>query len=109
MARLSPATAFGGDGARALVLPLLASRGVRPPVAIRGDHVVALRRRSRTGRDLLFLFNPSLRHASARVTPSWPITRATDLLAAQDGELKVSAGGFDLAFEPGAMRVVAAD
>ena len=106
---LSAAAAFGGTAPAPLVLPLLASRGVRPPVTIRGDHVVALRRRSRTGRDLLFLFNPSLRHAAARVTPSWPITRAADLLAAPDGELEVAAGGFDLAFEPGSMRVVAAD
>ena len=106
---LSAADAFGGTAPAPLVLPLLASRGVRPPVTIRGDHVVSLRRRSRTGRDLLFLFNPSLRHAAARVTPSWPITRAADLLAAPDRELEVAAGGFDLAFEPGAVRVVAAD
>ena len=67
------------------------------------------RRRSRTGRDLLFLLNPSLRHAAARVTPSWPITRAADLLAEQDGELAVTAGGIDLAFGPGSVRVVAVD
>lgn len=103
---LSPATAFGGTAPASLVLPLLASRGVRPPVAVSGDHVVPLRRRSRTGRDLLFLFNPSLRHASARVTPSWPVTRAADLLAGQDGELAVGSGGFDVAFEPGSVRAV---
>ncbi len=106
---LSPATAFGGTAPASLVLPLLASRGVRPLVAVVGDHVVPLRRRSRTGRDLLFLLNPSLRHASARVTPSWPITRAADLLAARDGEQAVNAGGFDLAFGPGSVRVVAVD
>ena len=106
---LSPATAFGGTAPASLVLPLLASRGVRPLVAVSGDHVVPLRRRSRTGRDLLFLFNPSLRHASARVTPSWPITRAADLLAARDGEQAVTAGGFDLTFGPGSVRVVAVD
>ncbi|MCY4374107.1 MAG: beta-galactosidase [Spirochaetaceae bacterium] len=106
---LSPATAFGGTAPASLVLPLLASRGVCPPVAMAGDRVVPLRRRSRTGRDLLFLFNPSLRHASARVTPSWPITRATDLIAARDGELEVAANGFDLAFGPASVRVVAVD
>ena len=74
-----------------------------------GDRIVPLRRRSRTGRDLLFLLNPSLRHASARVTPSWPITRAIDLLAAHGGDLEVAAGGFDLAFEPGSVRVVSVD
>ena len=43
------------------------------------------------------------------MTPSWPITRAADLLAAQDGELEVTAGCLDLAFGPGSVRVVAAD
>lgn len=106
---LSPATAFGGTAPAPLVLRLLAGRGVRPPVALTGDRVVPLRRRSRTGRDLLFLLNPSLRHASVRVTPSWPITRAADLLAAQDDEPEVTAGGLDLAFGPGSVRVVAVD
>jgi hypothetical protein len=106
---LSAADAFGGTAPAPLVLPLLASRGVRPPVTIRGDHVVALRRRSRTGRDLLFLFNPSLRHAAARVTPSWPITRAADLLAADGGEIEVVSGGFDVALGSGSVRVVAVD
>ena len=82
---------------------------MRPPVAVAGDRIVPLRRRSRTGRDLLFLLNPSLRHASARVTPSWSIRRAADLLAAQDGELEVTAGCLDLAFGPGSVRVVAVD
>ncbi len=106
---LSPATAFGGTAPASLVLPLLAGRGVRPPVAVTGDRIVPLRRRSRTGRDLLFLLNPSLRHAAARVTPSWPITRAADVLAERDAELAVTAGGLDLAFGPGSVRVVSVD
>ena len=106
---LSPATAFGGTAPASLVLPLLAGRGVRPPVAVTGDRIVPLRRRSRTGRDLLFLLNPSLRHAAARVTPSWPITRAADVLAERDAELEVTAGGLDLAFGPGSVRVVSVD
>ena len=104
---LSLATAFGGTAPAALVLLLLASHGVRAPVTVDGDPVVALQRRSRTGRRLLFAFNLLLHPAAARLEPKEPITGAVDLLA--DTEIAVSDGGFDLAFSPGSVRVLALD
>ena len=106
---VSLATAFGGTAPPALLLPLLASHGVRPPVAVDGDRIVALHRRSRDGRSLLFLFNPFLHYTAARVEPGWPIERAADLLAADGGEIEVVSGGFDVALGPGSVRVVAVD
>ena len=104
---LSLATAFGGVPPPSLVLPLLASHGVSAPVAVDGDGVVALHRRSRGGRSLLFVFNLRLQPAAARLQTAWPIAGAVDLLA--DEEIAVDGGGFDLAFSPGSMRVLAVD
>ncbi len=101
------AAAFGGTAPPALLLPLLAGHGVRSPVAITGDRIVALPRRSRDGRSLLLVFNPSLRHAAAGVRPAGPIARAADLL--NGAELNVGAGGVDVSLAPGAVRVIAVD
>ncbi|MCZ6677375.1 MAG: beta-galactosidase [Candidatus Poribacteria bacterium] len=71
---------FGDVGQPDLVLGLTAEVGIQPPVAVEGDRVVPVARRSHRGGWLLFAFNLERREARVTLRPRWRTVRAHDLL-----------------------------
>jgi beta-galactosidase GanA len=100
----SLSTAFDDAGSPELVLPLFDSFSVGSPFAISGDNLIAMRRRSKLGGWLVFLFNLELEPAHAEVTPQWDVADATDLLA--EKSIGLSDGSFPVSVEPGGVKVV---
>ena len=101
---LTLSAGFGDVGQPDLVLGLVKEAGVEAPVAIEGDRVVPVVRRSRQGGWLVFVFN--LERAAARVTlrPRWPVSAARELLGQAD--LDVEDNAFQLEIEPWSRAVV---
>ena len=87
-----------------LVLPLFDSFGVGSPFATSGDKLIAMRRRSKLGGCLVFLFNLMLERAQAEIKPLWDVADATDLL--EEKSLGLSDDGFSVGVEPGGVKVV---
>ena len=95
---------FGDVGSPQLVLGITGDAGIQAPVAVEGDPVVPVVRRSRQGGWLVFIFN--LGRGEARVTarPRWRTGRARDLLAGSD--LPVDGNAFQLTVEQWGVGVV---
>ena len=89
---------------RNLGLPLVRAAGVSPWFEIQGDRVVAFRRGSQHGGDLLFFINVERRTAQSTIRPSWPIQSATDLI--HDRTLEVRDGSFEIEIPFGNVAVV---
>ena len=77
-----------------LVRGLTREAGVSPPVAVEGDRVAPIVRRSRQGGLLVFVFNLERGTARSRLRPRGRIAAARDLLAGRD--LEVQDNGFEL-------------
>ena len=101
---VSLSAAFGDAGSPELILPLFDSFGVRSPFELNGDRLIAMRRHSKLGGWLVFLFNLTLKRAQTEVKPEWQIIGATDLL--EETPLKLSDRGFSASVEPGGVRVI---
>ena len=91
---LTLSAGFGDVGQPDLVRGLTREAGVSPPVAVEGDRVVPIVRRSRQGGLLLFVFNLERGTARSRLRPRGRIAGARDLLAGRN--LEVRDNGFDL-------------
>ena len=63
---------------------MVASGELEAPVAIDGDRVVPVVRRSRQGGGLVFVFNLERSPAHVQLRPRWSIAAARDLLAQSD-------------------------
>ena len=89
---------FGNVGEPSIVLGLVGEAGIEAPVAVEGDRVVPVVRRSRQGGHLIFVFN--LERETARVTlrPRWQTARVEDLLAGS--EVRLAENSFELTVEP---------
>ncbi|MCY3957933.1 MAG: beta-galactosidase [Chloroflexi bacterium] len=91
---LTLSAGFGDVGQPDLVRGLTREAAIAPPVAVDGDRVVPIVRRSRQGGLLLFVFNLEGGTASSRLRPRERILGARDLLAGRD--LDIRDNGFDL-------------
>ena len=100
----SLSAAFGDVGSPELVLPLLDSFGISSPFTMKGDELTAMRRRSKLGGWLVFLFNLEPRQALTEVVLGWDATAATDLL--EESPLILIDGSFSVDLDPGGMTVV---
>ena len=87
-----------------LVRGLTREAGVTPLVAVEGDRVVPIVRRSRQGGWLAFVFNLERNRARSRLRPRGRIAGARDLLAGND--LGVEDNAFDLEIAPWEVAVV---
>jgi hypothetical protein len=87
-----------------VAVPLVSRHGIAPACRFEGDRLVAYRRGSQLGGALLFLINVERRTARSTVTPSRPVTAATDLLT--QTELAVHKGAFEITLEFGEIRVL---
>jgi beta-galactosidase GanA len=101
---LTLSAGFGDVGSTSLVLGTAERAGVSAPVAVEGDCVVPIVRRSRKGGWLVFIFNIERKPAEATLRPKWQIAGATDLLSGK--EIPVTGGAFKVAVEPWEVSVV---
>jgi len=101
---LTLSAGFGDIGDPGIVLALTDDAGVEPPVAVEGDRVVPIVRRSRQGGWLVFAFNIERAEARATLRPRGQIGHATDLLTGS--EMALQEGGFDLRIGPWGVAVV---
>ena len=93
--------ASGHTGGGSLALSLAADAGVEAPVAVEGDGVVPVVRRSRLGGRLIFLINTEPRDATVRLRPKWRTGRVDDLLAqteipVNDNAFSLQVGGWEV-------------
>ena len=95
---------FGNVGQPDLVLALVKEAGVEAPVAVGGDRVVPVVRRSRQGGWLIFVFNLERQRARTTLRPRWQTRRADDLLAG--AEVQTTDGAFELTVEPWEVAVI---
>ena len=100
----SLSAAFADAGSPDLVLPLFDSFGVSSPFTLKGDRLIAMRRRSKLGGWLVFLFNLEPQQALTEVVLGWDVTGATDLL--EESPLILIDRSFSVDLEPGGMTVV---
>ena len=100
----SLSAAFGDVGAPELILPLFDSFGTRSPFTLKGDKLIAMRRRSKLGGWLVFLFNLETKQALTEVVVGSGVTEAHDLL--EESPLILIDGSFSVDLEPGDMTVV---
>ena len=101
---LSLSAAFGDAGVPSLILPLFGSFGVTSPITLNGDKLIAMRRRSRIGGWLVFLFNLEFRTAEATVAFNCVVSKATDVL--EEKTLSVVDGGCSVTVDPGAVKLI---
>ena len=101
---LTLSAGFGDVGQPEVVQGLLDETGIEAPVAIEGDPVVPVVRRSQQGGWLVFVFNLERATAHVRLRPRWPITAARDLLAQAD--LAVQDNAFHLSVDQWEVAVV---
>ena len=87
-----------------LALPLVRTAGISPWFEMDGDPVVAFRRGSHHGGDLVFVLNVEPRKARCSIKPKWSIRSATDLI--HDQSLDVSHGSFDVEVPFGQVAVI---
>ena len=95
---------FGNAGHPDLVFGLTKELGIRPQVAMQGDPVVPIARRSHRSGWLLFVFNLEQREAHVTLRPQWRTKHACDLLAQTKVLLKDDA--IQLIIEPWDVAVV---
>ena len=96
----TPIGAVHDDVAQALIT----DAQIQPWFDIRGDNVVAYRRGSSLGGSLIFLINVEDRTARTKVTPSWGIYSAKELLSGAD--LSVNNGSFKTELASGQVAVI---
>ena len=101
---LTLSAGFGDVGQPEVVQGLLDESGIEAPVAIDGDRVVPVVRRSRQGGWLVFLFNLERSTAHVQMRPRWPIASARDLLAQAD--LAVEDNAFGLSIDQWEVAVI---
>ena len=101
---LSLSAGFGDVGQPDLVLGMVGEAGIAAPVAIEGDRVVPVVRRSRQGGWLVFVFNVERAAAQVKLCPRWRITRARDLIA--QGDLAVEDNAFRLEIDQWEVAVI---
>jgi len=101
---LTLSAGFGDVGAAEIVLGLAGEAGVAPPLALEGEGVVPIVRRSRQGGWLVFAFNLQRTVAQVRWRPRWDSSRVHDLLAG--AELALHEHSFALRIEPWSVAVV---
>ena len=85
---------FGNASHPDITLGLADALGIAGPVAIEGDHVVPVVRRSRKGGWLIFVLNLEHKTARARLRPRFQIEGAHDLLSGS--ELSITENAFEL-------------
>ena len=101
---LTLSAGFGDVGDPGIVLGLVHEAGIEPPVAVEGDRVVSVVRRSRRGGWLVFAFNIEPTEARVTLRPRWQTGSANDLLAGS--EVALQENGFKLRIEPWGVAVV---
>jgi hypothetical protein len=101
---LTLSAGFEDVGEPGVVLGLAGDAGVHAPVAVEGDELVTVVRRSRNGGRLVFVFNLSRHEARATLRPRWGLADARDLLGGVD--LRVDGGGFQTTVEPWGVNVI---
>ncbi len=101
---LSLSAAFGDLGTPDLILPLFNSFGISPPIELSGDKLIAMRRPSKLGGWLAFLFNLEFKTAETKVNFKCTVSEATDLL--QRESLSISENVCQVKVDPGAVKVI---
>ncbi|MBC8427820.1 beta-galactosidase [bacterium] len=101
---LTLSAGFGNVGFPALALGLTEEFGIKPKVAVEGDRVVPIVRKSCRGGWLLFVFNIERREAHVTLRPRWQTIRAYDLLTQCD--VPVFDDAFQLVIEPWGVAVI---
>ena len=101
---LSLSAAFGDIGAPDFILPLFKSFGVTSPIELGGDKLVAMRRPSKLGGWLLFLFNLEFRPAESIIRFGSAVREAIDLLKGES--LPVTNSCCHVKVDPGAVMVL---
>ena len=101
---LTLSAGFGDVGSPSLVLGLARDAEVHAPVAVEGDRVVPVVRRSRQGGWLVFVFNLERTDAQATLRPRWQTERVTDLLTGS--EVAVNGNTFQLTVDQWSVGVV---
>lgn len=100
----SLSAAFGDAGSPNLVLPLFRSFGITSPFQLTGDRVIVMRRRSKLGGWLIFIFNLEAKKANTAIKLNWAVKEATDLL--EKKKLPVSNNNLSLSVNPGGMKLI---
>ena len=95
---------FGDVGHSGITLGLANAAGVCAPVAVEGDDVVPVVRRSRKGGWLVFALNLGRKTAQAIVRPRFQIAKAHDLLSG--AELAVAENAFEITIPSWEIAVV---
>ncbi len=101
---LSLSTAFGDIGVPDLILPLFKSFQVTSPIELEGDKLIAMRRPSRLGGWLLFLFNLESKQAKSIIKFDSTIREATELLKGETLPIENSCCNVEV--DPGAVIVL---
>ena len=101
---LTLSAGFGDVGAAEIILGLAEEAGVAPIVALAGDGVVPVVRRSRQGGWLVFAFNLQRTVAQVCLRPRWDSSRAQNLLGG--AELALHEHSFAVQIEPWSVAVV---
>ena len=101
---LSLSAAFGDVGTPGLVLPLFESFGITSPFELSGDKLIVMRRKSKLGGWLVFLFNLEFKEAKTTVKLDWSVKEAEDLL--EKKKLSVKDNSFALTVNPGSVKVI---
>ena len=101
---LSLSAAFGDVGTPGLVLPLFESLGVTSPFELSGDKLIVIRRKSKLGGWLLFLFNLEFKEAKTTVKMDWQVKEVEDLLEKKG--LSVADNSFSVTVDPGSVKVI---
>ena len=101
---LSLSAAFGDVGTPVLVLPLFESMGIVSPFKLSGDKLIVMRRKSKLGGWLIFLFNLEFKEAKTTVKLDWKVKEAEDLL--EKKKISVKDNSFALTVHPGSVKVI---
>jgi len=97
-------TGLAGAALTGLVNGLVNSCGIHLPVETQGDKLIIECRRSAQGGWLLFIFNIEASRSTAKVTPAFELSNATDLLSTTD--LPLENHSFTVTVEPWSVSVV---
>ena len=98
---------FGDVGSPEVLLPLFESFGVTSQFELEGDRLLAMRRKSKQGGSLVFLFNLEMRKARTEVGLKWEAGEVRDLL--EKKRIDVRDNSFNVSVDPGAVKVVYCD
>ena len=100
---LTLSAGFGDVGVPVIVRGIAADAGVSAPIAVDGDPIVPIRRRSRQGGWLVFTQNLDREPATATLTPDWPISDVHDLLTGK--AIDVDSNSFSVSMDPWSVGV----